>query len=765
MAITYGKKKIRHSSIFTVIVALIISCIFLSVVRYFYIKAEEEAYEQLHLQTKQIKDDLQLQLISDRENLITMANFAAKLYSDGESYDRMFRSFKPIGLIGNIGILTPDNVFLTKTGNIDLSGKISYYDEAKIGEYISDRVSDLTGDYKELVRTAVPIRVGNKSVGMLYGVIRLEDINTRYRAMAEELDAQLFVYNKKSGKLIIDTLHEYPDNITMLKDREYKDGFTYEDIIGNDKGYSSFRSKYTGEIQYVHYSNLDRITDWHIMLVRAESKVFEKTKEITKVLTVSFLLMAGVIVFYLGILLNNEKRRRLLTAYVSKARRLLLEINQQTENISDVLNNILIFAKSRSSFFVDTDGEEYSYILPQLKGKALSLEDRKKLCSELFYYSAELHRANNATVSVVRIIPNKHLKKTNNSFYQLLKNNNISDVSFASVTAKNNHISILGVLNPKKGNDVRKLLEEIAVCFSIAIYNKNHLNMTEIAAVTDSLTGVSNRVSYKKDLAVFSKGKNIRFSCIYVDVNELHMRNNKYGHAAGDEMLIYVANTLKDVFYGHKIYRMGGDEFLVFVQDTEEKNVNECIEIFIKQLEPKDYHVAVGVSYREESSDVEEMVREAEVKMYEAKASYYQSKEMAFASNFRDNEYIVSRTGNEEVDKIFTVLNEHYYGIYLVSLDSNDVRRILMPAYLGYDEYEKDFSELLKRYIDESVHSNYRRAIISFINYDAIRSKLSENKVPRITFKKVTGESVVLSIYRFKDSKNKYNTLWVFARE
>ena len=35
-----------------------------------------------------------------------------------------------------------------------------------------------------------------------------------------------------------------------------------------------------------------------------------------------------------------------------------------------------------------------------------------------------------------------------------------------------------------------------------------------------------------------------------IDVNELHAVNNKYGHAAGDEMLLYIANTLKEVFYG-----------------------------------------------------------------------------------------------------------------------------------------------------------------------------------------------------------------------
>ena len=80
----------------------------------------------LHIQTKQIKDDITLQLISDRENLATMANFASKLYADGKGYERMFDYFKPIGLFSRIGILNPDGTFITKDGTYDLKGKISF---------------------------------------------------------------------------------------------------------------------------------------------------------------------------------------------------------------------------------------------------------------------------------------------------------------------------------------------------------------------------------------------------------------------------------------------------------------------------------------------------------------------------------------------------------------------------------------------------------------------------------------------------------------
>ena len=130
MAKTQGQKR-QNNIIYTIITAVLLCVVFLTMVSHLYVSAKNEAEENLHVQTKQIKDDIILQLISDRENLSTMANFAAKLYSDGESYDLMFDSFKPIGLIENIGILTPDNNFVTKAGSVDLNGKISFEDAAR----------------------------------------------------------------------------------------------------------------------------------------------------------------------------------------------------------------------------------------------------------------------------------------------------------------------------------------------------------------------------------------------------------------------------------------------------------------------------------------------------------------------------------------------------------------------------------------------------------------------------------------------------------
>ncbi|MEE1049226.1 MAG: GGDEF domain-containing protein, partial [Clostridia bacterium] len=245
----------------------------------------------------------------------------------------------------------------------------------------------------------------------------------------------------------------------------------------------------------------------------------------------------------------------------------------------------------------------------------------------------------------------------------------------------------------------------------------------------------------------------------------LHIRNNKYGHAAGDEMLIYIANSLKEVFYGQHIYRMGGDEFLVFAENSSQDDIKKGIDMLTKQLESMDYHVAIGVSYRAQNTNTEEMVREAEIRMYEAKAQYYQNKENKSVSATDATEYNVIKTGIGEIDTLLDVMKDRYNGIYRVSLNTDEACRILMPTYLGYNETEKSFKDIFAKYVEDMVDPDFHRAMLSFINYDAIKRQLAKGNIPKITYKKVNSETVVLSVYSFAPTgKEVDNTLWVFEK-
>ena len=383
MAITYERKKQRQNNIlYTIVAAILICAVFFTMVVSFFVKAENDAYEMLHIQTKQIKDDLTLQLKSDRENLVTMANFASKLYADGKGYERMFDSFKPIGLFSRIGILNPDGTFITKDGVYDLKGQISFEEQALLGEHVTGRTYSYSMPDEQVVRSSVPIQVNGETVGIMYGIIKIETINEKYNNMAKELDAQLFVYDKETGKFIIDTINDNPDELSSLKAREYNDGYSYEMLANSDKGYSSFKSIRTGEDLYIHYSTLEDF-NWGIILARYETQVFAETHKISRNLMIIFAIIILIIAIYLELILRSEKNRAKLNSESSVIRHLLLEINRQHENITTALKRIKEFSNARSCFFADTDGEDYYYIKPSLKNNRL-LGDEKNTLSVSF---------------------------------------------------------------------------------------------------------------------------------------------------------------------------------------------------------------------------------------------------------------------------------------------------------------------------------------------------------------------------------------------
>ncbi|MCR4644014.1 MAG: diguanylate cyclase [Oscillospiraceae bacterium] len=146
---------------------------------------------------------------------------------------------------------------------------------------------------------------------------------------------------------------------------------------------------------------------------------------------------------------------------------------------------------------------------------------------------------------------------------------------------------------------------------------------TEQKANTDVLTGLQNRNRYELYLKRL-EGTKDKVICLFIDANGLHELNNSKGHFAGDQMLRFIADTLKVQFSSEHLYRIGGDEFVVFLSDKTVEEVNEYLVTFNETLQRNDYHAAVGICVFEESMSVNQLIGTAEKNMYEAKQKYYE---------------------------------------------------------------------------------------------------------------------------------------------
>lgn len=141
-------------------------------------------------------------------------------------------------------------------------------------------------------------------------------------------------------------------------------------------------------------------------------------------------------------------------------------------------------------------------------------------------------------------------------------------------------------------------------------------------STTDPCTGLINSVAYgellqKSEDRVFSP-----VACIYIDANGLHEINNTHGHEAGDQMLRTVASCLRQQFPADHIYRIGGDEFVVFTA-AGETECEERMQTVAGDLTEQAYSISYGIAARETVTGLRGLVREADSKMLEKKRTYY----------------------------------------------------------------------------------------------------------------------------------------------
>lgn len=762
-------KNNRGQLAYTVFTLILLCAVVFAMTWYTYEFSEKQSLENLSEETQRIAGSVTQQVLSDRANLFTMANFAAELYADGDDFHLMFDSYEAVGLVENIGILLPDHRFITKLGTLDVGKNISFAEEAAKGAYISGRVTDITNPQREVIRNAVPIVADGETVGILYGVIELETLARRYADDAERLDAELYILEGGNGNFLVDTKHGGLGNVTALASIPYKEDFDYHRMIAELSdgiaGYSAFQSQTTGEYIYVHYVPLG-VGNWRLMLSKTEGVVFAGARATGQFIFMMFLAVVLIMLAHLLVTLSLARKKARVSVFASEIRKSLLELSLQMDSVRDALESIRIFAKSRSAFFVDSYGEDYNNILPSEAGKLLDGEERAYFIRELLHYVSRSKKEQGASVQTVKLTVNRRAEREMPEFCAFLKKHDIHSVHFASVVDTMNTISLIGVINPKNGM-VDTLIQDIAACFSMAIYNKKHLTKTEAMALTDSLTGLANRMAYKQDMKAIYSQTEVPLACIYIDVNELHYFNNKYGHAAGDQMLIYIAEVLGSEFSGSRIYRMGGDEMLILIEDPVKDHIEKHLAEAKVQIEEMKYHVSVGIQYKEPDMGMEELINSAEKAMYEDKAAYYQGKgvEKVVSVSNRDIQSIT--TGIKEVDACLSILSARFRGVYSVSLKTDRAVQVLAPAaYFTLNNKHHFFSEIMKNYIHVNVKPDFHRILLSFLDYETLEKQLQSGHAPSVSYTRIDGEKMVMRIFAvFRPEGEGMDTVWTFEKE
>ena len=144
---------------------------------------------------------------------------------------------------------------------------------------------------------------------------------------------------------------------------------------------------------------------------------------------------------------------------------------------------------------------------------------------------------------------------------------------------------IVGFLNLDSGkpnffNDSHvQRLQAFASYAAIAINNASLYEDMKRLAVTDSLTGIYNRVFFDAELARIESSRDYPVSIVVVDMDNLKTTNDNLGHAVGDELLMNATCVLQDVFRASDVVaRIGGDEFAILLPKTNSDATSQMIQ-------------------------------------------------------------------------------------------------------------------------------------------------------------------------------------------
>ena len=167
---------------------------------------------------------------------------------------------------------------------------------------------------------------------------------------------------------------------------------------------------------------------------------------------------------------------------------------------------------------------------------------------------------------------------------------------------------------------VRKLTEQKAQ--TLLLKQREHL------LYTDALTGLYNR-NYFSHTRSSLRHAGTPQAVLIADLNNLKPVNDAYGHAAGDAILVSYAACLRTVFPQANCFRLGGDEFLVIVDDTTPEAMDRHIQALQVCCQQQGYTVmgvtlypsaAVGYAMRHTEQDaLDACMAIADARMYEAK--------------------------------------------------------------------------------------------------------------------------------------------------
>ena len=284
----------------------------------------------------------------------------------------------------------------------------------------------------------------------------------------------------------------------------------------------------------------------------------------------------------------------------------------------------------------------------------------------------------------------------------------------------------------------------------------------------DALTHLFNRLKFNSDNDKLKESDGPLFTCLYVDLNGLHEMNNLLGHQKGDEMLCRVAEALVAYFPDERVYRIGGDEFVVTSTNLPNEDMIPLVEKMRVDLRRDNYEVSIGIESGPCGEKVEEIITAAEYAMRDDKAAYY----------LRNGDRRRKRQLNEELEKMLVekrdnerfleIVTHQFSAVYFVDLATDTSRHIYDPNLFSNFLLETDgsFNGAFRLYVETLIEKEYHPLFDDVLDYDKLDQKLRNKERVDITYRRTNGVAMILRVLEIDRRESaRAETIWMIWKD
>jgi len=210
--------------------------------------------------------------------------------------------------------------------------------------------------------------------------------------------------------------------------------------------------------------------------------------------------------------------------------------------------------------------------------------------------------------------------------YENLKRQNVHSLVVIPLYDDKKVMGFYGVDNPPKEalDYTSDMLQIMGHFITSSLKRRNLIKMLQQMSYSDQLTGFGNRYAMNELIEHMSEGESV--GVVFCDVTGLKKVNDTQGHEAGDRLLLCACESLRRIFAGYELFRIGGDEFLTLCPGIEEAELDEKVKALKKDIEENSVAMAVGAVWQKEGKkNIDRLLFESEKLMYEDKSAYYKA--------------------------------------------------------------------------------------------------------------------------------------------